>query len=83
MQGLGGRSGLFFGVHPHEEVWTYNQVAAHNSTGLKRLIRACIERGLYLHCYDVALGHHGFSTAHTMADLDWALDRIDAACTAM
>jgi glutamate-1-semialdehyde 2,1-aminomutase len=80
VQGLGARFGLYFGVDPDEEVWEYNQVAAHDSGQLKRFVRLCVERGLYFHSYDVALGHHGFSTAHTPADVDWALDRIDDAC---
>jgi glutamate-1-semialdehyde 2,1-aminomutase len=80
VQGLGARFGLYFGVDPGEEVWQYNQVAAHDAPALVRFIGRCLERGLYFHGYEMALGHHGFSAAHTLADVDWALDRIDDAC---
>ena len=80
VQGLGARFGLYFGLDADEEVWDYNQVAAHDSNALKRFVRACLERGLYLHCYEMALGHHGFSTAHTLADVEWALERMESAC---
>lgn len=80
VQGLGARFGLYFGVDPDEEVWQYNQVAAHDAAGLKRFARRCFERGLYFHTYDVALGHHGFAAAHTASDVERALERIDDAC---
>ena len=80
LQGLGARFGLFFGLDPEVEVWQYHQVAGHDAATLKRFARACLARGLYFHTYDVALGHHGISAAHTGADIDWALDRIEDAC---
>jgi len=80
VQGLGARFGLYFGVDADEEVWEYNQVAGHDARMLVRLIGLCLERGLYFHGYEMALGHHGFSTAHTLTDVDWTLDRIDDAC---
>jgi glutamate-1-semialdehyde 2,1-aminomutase len=83
VQGLGPRFGLYFGVDPDEEVWAYSQVAGHDSALLHRFIRACLDRGLYFHGYDVALGHHGFSAAHTVADVETALDRVDDACRAL
>ena len=79
LQGLGARFGLFFGLDPDVEVWQYHQVAGHDAAALKRFARACLTRGLYFHTYDVALGHHGFSAAHTVADVDAALDRIEDA----
>jgi len=80
VQGLGARFGLYFGLDPDEEVWQYNQVAGHDAALLRRFIRACFGRGLYFHCYDVSLGHHGFSAAHTLGEIELALDRIDDAC---
>jgi glutamate-1-semialdehyde 2,1-aminomutase len=80
VQGLGARFGLYFGVDADEEVWEYNQVAGHDARMLVRLIGLCLERGLYFHGYEMALGHHGFSTVHTLTDVDWTLDRIDDAC---
>ncbi len=80
VQGLGARFGLYFGLDPDEEVWQYNQVAGHDAALLRRFIRACMARGLYFHCYEVSLGHHGFSAAHTLGEIELALDRIDDAC---
>ncbi|MBI3972596.1 MAG: aminotransferase class III-fold pyridoxal phosphate-dependent enzyme [Chloroflexi bacterium] len=80
VQGLGARFGLFFGLDPDIPVCTYQEAARHDASLLKRFVRAAIENGVYFHTYDMALGHHGFSTAHTARDVDEALDRIDAAC---
>jgi glutamate-1-semialdehyde 2,1-aminomutase len=80
VQGLGARFGLYFGLDPETEVWQYREVAGHDAATLKRFARACVARGLYFHTYDVALGHHGFSAAHSPADVEWALDRIEDAC---
>ncbi len=80
VQGLGARFGLYFGLDPDREATEYREVAGHDSSMLYRFVRACFDRGVYFHCYDVALGHHGFGAAHDPDEMDEALDRIDAAC---
>ncbi|MHB1005550.1 MAG: aspartate aminotransferase family protein [Chloroflexota bacterium] len=78
VQGLGARFGIYFGItHP---VNNY-QDATHIDGELGyRFIRACAAHGLYFHNYGrLALGHHGFSAAHTAADIDETLNRVEDA----
>ena len=83
VQGIGARFGLLFGLDPDTPVTAYQQAARHDGVLQHRFVRAAFEQGVYFHSYDVALGHHGFSAAHTPADVDEALDRIETACRAL
>ena len=83
VQGLGARFGLFFGLDPDKEAKVYQDVAGHDPAMHLRFIRACLEKGVYFHAYRVALGHHGFGAAHGPAEIDEALDGIDAACAGL
>src|SRR5688572_25214560 len=76
VQGIGARFGLLFGLDPDEAVTTYQHAAQHDGAQLHAFVRAAAARGVYFHSYDVALGHHGFSTAHTAEVIDDALERI-------
>lgn len=77
-QGLGARFGIYFGIT--EEVWDYQQAARIDGDLGYRFIRACFDRGLYFHNYGkMALGHHGFSAVHTLADIEETLNRVDDA----
>jgi glutamate-1-semialdehyde 2,1-aminomutase len=71
LQYAGPRFGLYFGVA--EPVWNYRQAAAQNQEMLLTFIAGCIRRGVYFH----VSAHHGFSAAHTEADLDQALEAIE------
>jgi glutamate-1-semialdehyde 2,1-aminomutase len=82
VQGLGARFGIYFGIT--SEVTNYQDAARIDGGLTYRFIRACFERGLYFHNYGrLSLGHHGFSAAHTPADFDETLDRIESAIQAM
>jgi glutamate-1-semialdehyde 2,1-aminomutase len=83
VQGIGARFGLLFGLDPDAPATTYQQAARHDGALQHRFVRAAFAQGVYFHSYDVALGHHGFSAAHTPADVDEALDRIETACRAL
>jgi len=82
VQGLGARFGIYFGVtHP---VTAYQDAARIDGALAARFIRACFARGVYFHNYGtMALGHHGFSAAHTPADIDETLTRVEDAVKAM
>jgi glutamate-1-semialdehyde 2,1-aminomutase len=80
VQGLGSRFGLYFGLDPDDEVKVYQEIVNHDFALLNRFVRACFERGVYFHTYDIVVGHHGFGAAHTRAELSEALEKIDAAC---
>ena len=63
LQHLGPRFGLYFGLQ--EEVTNYRQAAHKNRAMELTFIKGCIERGVYFH----PSPHHGFSAAHTEADM--------------
>jgi glutamate-1-semialdehyde 2,1-aminomutase len=82
VQGLGARFGIFFGVTT--EVKNYQEAARIDGELGHAFIRACFERGVYFHNYGkMALGHHGFSAAHTAADIAESLGRVEDAVKAM
>jgi glutamate-1-semialdehyde 2,1-aminomutase len=73
LQHIGPRFGMYFGLT--EEVTNYRKAAQQNHAMQLKFIAGCIQRGVYLHVSP----HHGFSAAHTQADLDFALDAIEGA----
>ena len=82
VQGLGARFGIFFGIT--KEVKNYQDAARIDGELGHAFIRACFERGVYFHNYGkMALGHHGFSAAHTAADIAESLGRVEDAVKAM
>ena len=74
LQHVGPRFGLYFGL-AGSEITNYRQAAKQNTAMLHCFIAACIERGVYFH----VSAHHGFSAAHTDADLDQVLAVVEAA----
>lgn len=78
VQGLGARFGIYFGVTG--PVRNYQDAARIDGELGYKFVRACFERGLYFHNYGrLALGHHGFSAAHTLADINETLNRVESA----
>ena len=75
VQGVGARFGLLFGLE--EEPRNYRDVARQNMSAMRAFHLACLKRGVYLHYVSP---HHGYTSAHTMADIDETLNvREDAA----
>jgi len=74
LQYAGPRFTLYFGLSG-AEVTNYRQAARQNPALLHRFIAECIAGGVYFHVSP----HHGFSAAHTQADLDHALEVIEQA----
>jgi glutamate-1-semialdehyde 2,1-aminomutase len=73
VQGLGARFSLLFGLD--EEPKSYRQAARYDRERAKRFFAAALDEGLYFH-----FGwHHGLSAQHTPADVEGALERIEAA----
>lgn len=82
VQGLGARFGIYFGLT--HEVTAYQDAARIDGALAGRFIRECVARGVYFHNYGtMALGHHGFSAAHTSADIAETLTRVEDALKAM
>jgi glutamate-1-semialdehyde aminotransferase len=74
VQGVGARFGLLFGLD--REPRNYREIAGQDMETMGRFHLACLKRGVYLHHVSP---HHGFSSAHTMADIQTTLDAMDAA----
>ena len=52
----------------------------HDGDLAARFLRLCAGKGVYFHSYGALVsGHHGFSAAHSHADIDEALNRIESA----
>jgi glutamate-1-semialdehyde 2,1-aminomutase len=78
VQGLGARFGIYFGFT--EEVRHFSDTLKHDGVVAGEFMRACARKGVYFHSYGkLAGGHHGTSAAHTLADIDEALNRIESA----
>ncbi len=73
LQHVGPRFGMHFGLR--EEVTNYRQAAGASKAMLREFVAGCIARGVYFH---VSV-HHGYSSAHTEADIDRALEGVDGA----
>jgi len=74
VQGIGARFGLYLGVT--EPVANYRQALRADRELEKRFLRGCLTRGLYFHDYGHTM-HHGFSSQHSVADIDEALNIIE------
>jgi len=73
LQYAGPRFGLYFGVW--DEVTNYRQAACKDRALEHAFIAGCYRRGVYF----AVSPHHGFSAAHTIADMDRVLEVIAAA----
>jgi glutamate-1-semialdehyde 2,1-aminomutase len=78
VQGLGARFGIFFGFT--EEVETFADTLKNDNDLAAKFLKACAKNGVYFHSYGkLAGGHHGYSSSHSTADIDEALNRIESA----
>jgi glutamate-1-semialdehyde 2,1-aminomutase len=74
VQGVGARFGLLFGLD--EEPRNYRDVARQDMDMMRAFHLACLKRGVYLHYVSP---HHGYSSAHTIADIEETLNVMDDA----
>src|SRR5581483_353251 len=73
VQARGARFSLLFGLY--EEPRSYREAARWDRDLARRFFGAAMEEGVYFHF----AWHHGISSQHTQADLDRALEGIEAA----
>ena len=73
VQALGARFSLLFGLEA--EPTSYRQAARQDRDMARRFYAAAVEAGAYFHFQ----WHHGISAAHTMADVERALEAVGAA----
>ena len=77
VQGLGARFGLYFGIDPDQEVRHYRDAACADKDVLMAFLKLAFEEGVYFHDYQGHPCHHGFSSAHTLDDMEQVLSRLD------
>jgi glutamate-1-semialdehyde 2,1-aminomutase len=79
VQGLGARFGLYFGVS--ETAIDYRSAAQFDAGQNNRFLRGCVRNGLHFHDFGTKAApmHYGITSAHTEADIDEALGKLDAA----
>ena len=76
VQGLGARFGLYFGVQ--DWVKDYNGARAFDHSLNDRFLAACAPAGLHFHDFGTKMApmHYGTTSAHTQADIDASLERL-------
>jgi glutamate-1-semialdehyde 2,1-aminomutase len=74
-QGLGARFGLYFGFT--EEVRTYRDTEKQDPALALQYFQGMAERGVYFCDGGGKVMHHGFSAAHTVADMDRVLQATE------
>lgn len=80
VRGMGARFGIFFGVENKEDDFDWRRVAKKFDIKMsKRFIGECLDNGLYFHDYgnSPVPMHNGFSTKHTMEDIEVTLNRLE------
>ena len=77
IQGLGARFGMYFGIN--EEVTNYRIAAKNDEEMTLKFFAQVIKHGVYFHDYGGKACHAGFSSAHSLEDIDRALEGIEAA----
>ena len=83
LQHLGPRFFIYFGLDPDIEVTNYRAAAAHSPQTALAFSREMMARGVYFHDYGGGLAHHGYSTAHSEADMDEVLEATERAFRAI
>ncbi len=83
VNGFGTRFALYFGQEPDFMPRAYQDITGCDTDLLRRFARACFEKEVVFHTYDVVIGHHGFGQAHDAAVIDEALNRIESACATL
>jgi glutamate-1-semialdehyde 2,1-aminomutase len=77
VQGIGARFGLYLGVT--EPPANYREATRCDRDKEIKFLLGCVQRGLYLHDYAHRTPmHHGFSSQHSVADIDEALNIMEA-----
>lgn len=80
VRGLGARWAIYFGVEDPEDDYDFRKVAAEFDRELdKRFVRAATAAGLWFHDTSTSItpAHRALMTAHTMADIDETLEKLD------
>lgn len=78
VRGIGGMFGIFFGLD--EEPYNYRIIARkYDKEKNMKFYKEAYNTGLYFADYGGGPAHHGFSSAHSLKDIDETLDKIEIA----
>lgn len=79
-RGVGARFAIYFGVENTEDDFDFRRVAqAQDREMYKKFVAGCLPKGLWFHdtAGPVSPAHYGITIAHTEADIDQTLSRMD------
>ncbi len=79
-RGVGARFAIYFGVENPEDDFDFRLVAEHQDRQMyKNFVTECLKHGLWFHdtAGPVSPAHYGITVAHTIADIDETLQRLD------
>lgn len=80
VRGMGARFAIYFGVEDPEDDYDFRKLAVKYDRNMyKKFVTECLPNGLFFQDYagPVSAPHWGFTTQHTMEDIDISLERID------
>lgn len=80
VRGVGARWAIYFGVEDPEDDYDFRRVAATFDRDLdKRFVKAAPAAGLWFHDTSTSItpAHRALMTAHTLADIDETLEKMD------
>ena len=80
VRGMGARFAIYFGVEDPEDDYDFRKLAQKYDRKLyTKFITECLPNGLFFQdsAGPVSAPHWGFTTQHTMEDIEIALERID------
>lgn len=85
VQGLGARFAVYFGIEHGPILHYHTATRQFDSATNAAFAREAFNHGLYFHEYGTALtpNHHGFSAAHTEAEIDETLNRVETTLRAI
>jgi len=76
VKGLGGMFGIYFGLD--KEPVNYRELAKnYNQEIILKFYKEIYKKGIYFADYGGGPAHHGFSSAHTLEEIDECLNRIE------
>jgi glutamate-1-semialdehyde 2,1-aminomutase len=80
VRGMGARFGIYFGVEDPEDDYDFRKVAKNYDREMySKFVAECLPNGLFFHDTSApkAPAHYGFTSQHTMKDIEITLEKID------
>lgn len=80
VRGIGARFAIYFGIENPEDDYDFRKVAAEFDRGMDRkFVKAAVENGLWFHDTSTKItpAHRALMSAHSLADMDETLEKMD------